>query len=260
MFLKGNQASIVGILIVLVLVAEASVPASAITSTSSALTMSVSQADISASDVGGRLKGGTVNLTTPNLQPGTIRFAVIGDYGSAGQPELDVANLVKSWNPEFIITTGDNNYPSGASQTIDTNIGQYYHEFISPYIGSYGSGAMTNRFFPSLGNHDWVTTNAQPYLNYFTLPGNERYYDIIRGPVHLFALDSDSHEPNGNSSSSIQAQWLQGRLAASTSAWNLVYMHHPPYSSGSDHGSTPVMQWPYQQWGASVVLAGHDHT
>src|ERR1041385_3886659 len=105
----------------------------------------------------------------------SIRFAVIGDYGFAGQPELDVSNLVKSWNPDFVITTGDNNYENGAASTIDQNIGQYYHEFISPYTGAYGSGDTVNRFFPSLGNHDWVTTGATPYLNYFTLPGNERY-------------------------------------------------------------------------------------
>ena len=28
-------------------------------------------------------------------------FAVIGDYGSDDTHELDVANLVKSWNPDF---------------------------------------------------------------------------------------------------------------------------------------------------------------
>jgi hypothetical protein len=102
--------------------------------------------------------------------PRSIRFAVIGDYGDAGQPEIDVANRVKSWNPDFIITTGDNNYPDGAANTIDANIGQYYREFISPYTGSYGAGAPTNRFFPLPGNHDWNTPDLQPYLDYFTLP------------------------------------------------------------------------------------------
>ena len=94
----------------------------------------------------------------------SIRFAVIGDYGYAGTNEHDVANLVASWNPEFVITTGDNNYESGASTTIDANIGQYYHSFISPYTGSYGSGDTVNRFFPCLGNHDWVASGATPYL------------------------------------------------------------------------------------------------
>jgi len=35
----------------------------------------------------------------------SVRFAVIGDYGLAGKEAADVANLVKSWNPDFIITT-----------------------------------------------------------------------------------------------------------------------------------------------------------
>ena len=48
-------------------------------------------------------------------------------------------------------------------------------------------------------------------------------------------------------------------LAASTAPWKIVYMHHPPYSS-SQHGSTPGMQWPFENWGASLVLTGHDHT
>ena len=34
---------------------------------------------------------------------------------------------------------------------------------------------------------------------------------------------------------------------------------NPPHSSGP-HGSTKDLQWPYAAWGATVVLAGHDHT
>lgn len=190
---------------------------------------------------------------------GTIRFAVIGDYGGGGQPEADVAALVHSWNPDFIITVGDNNYPSGAASTIDPNIGQFYHDFIYPYTGNYGGGATENKFFPSLGNHDWLASNAQPYLNYFTLPNNERYYDFERGPVHFFAIDSDSQEPAGITAASPQALWLRDALAAAATPWKLVYFHHAPYSSGA-HGSTLALQWPFADWGASAVLAGHDHT
>ncbi len=190
----------------------------------------------------------------------SVRFAVIGDYGIAGQPEADVAALVQSWNPEIVITTGDNNYPNGEASTIDANIGQYYHQFIHPYTGTYGQGADTNRFFPSLGNHDWVAPGAGPYHDYFTLPGNERYYDFTWGPVHFFAIDSDPSEPDGISSTSVQGLWLRDALAASTSRWKIVYMHHTPYSSSTTHGSTEVMQWPYREWGATAVLAGHDHT
>jgi hypothetical protein len=183
---------------------------------------------------------------------------VIGDYGRAGPNERDVAALVKGWNPDAVITTGDNNYPRGASDTIDANIGQYYHDFIGAYAGGYGCGCTENRFFPSLGNHDLYTERGTAYLAYFTLPGNERYYDVVLGGVHLFALDSDPSEPHGVTRDGVQAAWLQAGLAASTSAWKIVYMHHPPYSSGP-HQSSTEMRWPFKEWGAHLVLAGHDH-
>jgi hypothetical protein len=194
------------------------------------------------------------------IQEEPIRFAVIGDYGKTSVNEADVAEMVLGWKPDFIITTGDNNYNHGEASTIDDNIGQYYHSYIFPYMGDYGEGAEINRFFPSLGNHDWEAEGAQPYLDYFTLPGNERYYDFVEGPVHLFAIDADYNEPDGIDSTSEQAEWLRDELAESTSAWQIAYMHMPPYSSSSVHGSTPIMQWPYQEWGIDAVLSGHDHT
>ena len=77
--------------------------------------------------------------------------------------------------------------------------------------------------------------------------------------MHFFAIDSDGNEPDGVTIDSVQAAWLRDGLASSTSQWNIVYMHHPPYSSG-EHGSSDELQWPYQEWGATVVLAGHDHS
>lgn len=210
-----------------------------------------------------RLPQHTANLpnnTNPIDCAGDVHFAVIGDYGEAGQAEADVAALIHSWQVDFILTLGDNNYNNGTASTIDANIGQYYHAYIAPYQDSYGPGAGENRFFPALGNHDWNTGSIQPYLDYFTLPGNERYYTVIQGPVQIFVLDSDPHEPDGRSATSIQAQWLQNELAASTATWKLVTMHHPPYSSSTVHGSDETMQWPFMGWGATAVLAGHDHT
>jgi len=188
------------------------------------------------------------------------RFAIIGDYGWAGAPERDVADLVKSSNPDFIITTGDNNYDNGGASSIDANIGQYYHDYIFPYNGIFGAGATSNKFFPSLGNHDWGSLGATPYLNYFALPGNERYYDFVKGPIHFFAIDSDSGEPDGITSTSRQALWLKDKLANSASRLQIVYFHHSPYSSATTHGSTPALQWPFKDWGADLVLSGHDHT
>jgi hypothetical protein len=190
----------------------------------------------------------------------TVRFAAIGDYGSGSQNEADVASLLDSWNVEFVITAGDNRY---GNTTFDQVVGQFYCDFLKDAgSGSYCAGgtSTTNAFFPSLGNHDYNDGGGvNEYLSYFSLPGNERYYDFVWGPVHFFAINSDSHEPDGTSSSSIQARWLQNQLAASTTPWQIVYFHHAAYSSGK-HGSTAYMQWPFAAWGADAVITGHDHT
>lgn len=201
----------------------------------------------------------------------SVHFAVIGDFGERGKAEEAVATLVAQWDPEFIITLGDNNYPDGESSTMDRNVGELYHDYIYPYLGPFATptpdatpGPAENRFWPILGNHDWHALSVNngvvtgPYFDYFTLPGNERYYDLVKGPVHFFMLDSDSHEPDGIKQTSIQANWLQQQLSASTAPWKLVLSHYAPYSS-STHGSTLNLQWPYKEWGADIVIAGHDH-
>ncbi len=55
-----------------------------------------------------------------------MNFAVIGDFGAAGPDEARVADLIRARDPDFIITTGDNNYPDGAAETIDANIGRVF--------------------------------------------------------------------------------------------------------------------------------------
>ena len=201
-----------------------------------------------------------------------VRFAVIGDYGSGDAKEGEMASLVKSWKPDFITTVGDNNYPKGEASTIDRNIGQFYHEFIFPYKGTYGAGAASNRFWPIYGHRDWdndgvdkaTPLSGKPYHDYFTLPGNGRYYDFVEGPIHFFMLSTDRYrEPDGTSSTSIQAKWLQSRLAASTARWKLVYAHHAPHTSAvsvAGIGGSTWMRWPYAAWGATAVLAGYYHS
>jgi tartrate-resistant acid phosphatase type 5 len=208
----------------------------------------------------------------------SVSFAVIGDYGSdaqgLGADERSVANMVKSWNPDFIITLGDNNYPKGSSNTMTQNISKYYCDYIyNPgAVPQPCSGRATtqkrNLFFPTLGNHDWCAKHAKPYTEYFTqLPGNRRYYDFVIGPVHFFALDSqskeactcrnpDCSEPDGADEDSEQAQWLKNKLKESKSAWKIVYFHHAPYTCKK---ASKWMRWPFQTWGANAVLSGHKH-
>ncbi|MGZ3426146.1 MAG: metallophosphoesterase family protein [Polyangia bacterium] len=215
-------------------------------------------------DVGPPGGDGSAAVFDLSVPPGTkllARFAVIGDFGVDNADERSVVKLVKSWMPDYIVTVGDNNYPSGEAATIDLNIGQYFSEYIGGYTGKYGTGSPVNRFWPCLGNHDWYSaTGAQPYLDYFpSLPGNRRYYDVAVGSVHFFVVDSDPHEPDGIDAASVQADWLRAALAASHECFNIVTFHHPAYSSGDPVYTEQRMRWPFAAWGADAVLTGHQH-
>jgi predicted phosphodiesterase len=191
-------------------------------------------------------------IPTRNLFAYDTRFAGIGDFGRDTAYSQGTAKIVNSWAPNYIVTAGDNDYTG----SLDDNVGQFYHQYIGDYQGKYGAGANVNRFFPALGNHDW--DHSSRYLDFFTLPGNERYYDFVEGKIHFFVLDSDPHEPDGTSADSVQGQWLQSTMSQSTSLYNVVIFHHAPYSSGK-HANVGYMRWPFKDWGADVVISGHDH-
>ncbi|OFX60708.1 MAG: hypothetical protein A2046_10290 [Bacteroidetes bacterium GWA2_30_7] len=184
------------------------------------------------------------------------KFAFIGDQRGATTATQQVSALIDSWNPELIVTSGDNfDLTQG---TVDEQVGMFFHNYIYPYIGNFGDGDTVNRFFPTLGNHDLIGNGLDEYLSYFTLPGNERYYDFVNGNVHFYLINSNPNEIDGTDLQSIQAQWLQNNLLVATEQWKIICFHHSPYSS-SIHGNNSWMDWPFQEWGATAVFAGHDH-
>lgn len=207
------------------------------------------------------------------FEPVARTYAVLSDYGTANANEQSVEDLINTWDPapDFIVTNGDNYARTDVTNKYDTSVGKYYCRFLAgvtpgPNCPASQQSQSGNKFFPTLGNHDYSdggTTSNLPttYTNYFSLPGNERYYDFVRGPVHFFVVNSNNgtgQEPDGTTASSTQGTWLQTRLAASTSRWNIVHLHHSPYSSGP-HASNSWMQWPFAAWGADAVISGHDH-
>lgn len=222
------------------------------------------------------------------------RFAVIGDFGTNNKcntNELAVANLVNSWDPAFVITTGDNIYfgVNNNSQnscthehvnTFDSSITKYYGKF-------YSRNSLLNRFFPSIGDHDIageIDTDPRQgfylanYKEFFALPGNERYYTFQKGNVRFICLNSDFGgkstwtgggvypdttvwEPDGIDSNSVQAQWCKSILDTSTARWNVVYLHKPIYYSFIREymDRYEKVRWPFKSWGADIVLSGDLH-
>ncbi|MDX1747316.1 MAG: PKD domain-containing protein, partial [Halobacteriales archaeon] len=145
------------------------------------LRLTASDGELSSSDIV------LLSAVDPNTEPPPrIKAAAFGDYGVGCCAEADVANMVETLSPDVVITTGDNRYIND----IDYAVGQFYSGYIGNYQGSYGSGSAINRFFPSVGNHDYSEVGGiDVHLDYFSLPGgaiettatsgHERYYDFV---------------------------------------------------------------------------------
>lgn len=157
------------------------------------------------------------------------------------------ANLLDSI-PGTVFTTGDNVYPDG---TID--------QFVNCYEPTWGR--FKDRTYPSVGNHEYHTPDAAGYFEYFGSAAGEPgkgYYSYELSTWHIIVLNSNIPVEAG----SPQEQWLRADLDAHPTACTLAYWHHPRFSSGTVHGSSPAMQPLWQalyDFGADVVLAGHEH-
>lgn len=201
--------------------------------------------------------------------PGQIQFAVIGDWGdNCCRPSCAnfVAEMIQGWSErwplDFIMTTGDNFYPDGGQAALAASMPMY------DWIGPQPVAGDTPRFFPTLGNHDlYDGCCGNAYQTYFQAlgagspTGTPRYYkySLPGGLIDLYSLNADASEPDGNTEDSIQAMWLKEELAKPGGAqWKIVFFHEPPFTTHSS-GASPNMDWPFAQWGATVVLTGHVH-
>lgn len=127
-------------------------------------------------------------------------------------------------------------------------------------------GRFKDRTYPAPGNHDYDDPQASGYHTYFGDRVGEpgaAYYDVELGDWHVISLDSNCAEHDGCEEGSEQERWLRSRLRQSSASCRLAFMHHPPFSSDSAHGSHPVLR-PllrvlYEE-GVDVLLAGHAHS
>jgi hypothetical protein len=179
-------------------------------------------------------------------EPGSWNFVAIGDYG-AGTRQLQrvVANIAGA-RPEFVVTTGDNVYPTG--RWID------YRNNWEPYVGPL---ARSVPFMPALGNHDMYRDDLRPYFGHFPHLQGQAYYTFTQDNAQFFALDSDQELREG----SAQHRWLEQSLATSKQPWKVVYLHYPMFGSSTDSYKeiSEAVQPLLERHGVQVVVAGHEH-
>lgn len=159
----------------------------------------------------------------------------------------DTAALVKSLNPDAVLTAGDNQYPAGAL----ANFQQGYDK---------SWGAFKDITYPVPGNHDYGTAAAAGYFDYFGSRAGETgkgYYTYKIGDWRIIALNSEIDI----SAKSDQLFWLGQVLQTYKSPCTLAYWHKPRFSSGwhaSDPAYDAVWRMLYAN-GVDIVVNGHSH-
>jgi ELWxxDGT repeat protein len=154
-------------------------------------------------------------------------------------------------------------------------VGHNYSEYIT-------NVQETNRFYPTIGNHDSEDYGSlDEYRGFFPLEiyndeepegissggtyQDEDVYSFVAGneqtKVEFFMMDW--HVYADNLWWSNQKDWIEDELTGSVTDWQVVVGHVAPYSSvapvTNGHGGVTELQWPFQAWGADAVFSGHNH-
>lgn len=241
----------------------------------------------------------TVCVTPPVAAAEPTVFAAFGDYGGGFEGAGRVAAMIDTWNVDFIITTGDNNYGSVDVGSPD------WERVIGTHYGEYMLGRTDNRyplqrspvqrFFPSVGNHDTDSGFVQGgspepddgipppagtggpagekpgYIDYFhTDPGlpNGRLPAGVHNATHSYydfqrgpvhLFAVDADRAQADVASGIAQKEWLERGLANSTAPWKFVYFHHSSYSSGPHGPHALMQWPFEDWGADAVLTGHDH-
>lgn len=183
----------------------------------------------------------------PGRKPG-LRFAVIGDFGTGGRDQYAVAEQMCRWREEqpfnLVVTTGDNIYPDG-------NPEDFEEKFFDPMSCLLDNGV---RFRLSLGNHDVITDDGRPELEEPAFGMPARNYVFRRGGIRFVIANSND----------FRMAWLERALQPGEGdRWTIAVFHHPVFSAGARHGSTPglaeKLHGLFADAGVDLVLTGHDH-
>lgn len=186
-----------------------------------------------------------VKVSLP-MKDGSVRFAVIGDTGTGTEQQQQLADVMlgyqKAFPFEFVLMMGDNMYGGEKPEDFRVKFENVYKALLDKQV----------KFYATLGNHD---ESNQRFYELFNMKGEE-YYRFAKGNVAFYSLNSNYMDKR-------QVKWLENELAKDTSTWKIVFMHHPPYSSGGKHGSSTgvreVVEPLFQKYGVNAVFAGHEH-
>lgn len=114
----------------------------------------------------------------------------------------------------------------------------------------------TRSFYSAQGNNE---RNSSVYFDNFVFPGNEHWYSVNAGNLHMVILDNYA---SSTAVGSEQYNWLQADLQSSDSQSRItgVIFHYPIYGAGGDtKGMIPTVVSLFRNFGVDFVISGHEH-
>jgi acid phosphatase type 7 len=186
---------------------------------------------------------------SPDAPPVLVGAGDIADCTNLAGAEATAKLLDQT--PGTVFAAGDLAYPDGTQEN-----------FVC-YDKTWGRAKARTR--PAPGNHEFHSSGATYYFNYFgPAAGDSKdgYYSYELGGWHIIVLNSECKQIGGCEAGSREEKWLRADLAAHPAACTLAYWHKPLFSSGSAHGNDLDMKAFWQALydaHADVVINGHDH-
>jgi hypothetical protein len=153
--------------------------------------------------------------------------------------------------PGTVMAVGDLAYPDGSKENFEC------------YDRTWGK--VRSRTRPAPGNHEFHSSAATPYFDYFgDAAGDPKtgYYSYDLGAWHIIVLNSECPDIGGCEAGSPQEKWLRADLSAHPTGCKLAYFHKPLFSSGGTHGDNLLFVdfWrDLYEARADVIVNGHDH-
>jgi len=191
---------------------------------------------------------------------GTPVLIGAGDLGSCGsnpsasrtEKTAKLLDAELGANPgAFVYTSGDNDPGSGTLP-----------EFLACWDKTWGR--HNARAHPAVGNHEYYTTGAAGYWQYFSRRANppvfvgdsgKYYYSYDLGTWHVIVLNDNISTSTG----SPQEKWLEADLAAHPARCTLAIWHRPKYYQGGARTGYSSIWTPLYNAGVELVLNGHVH-
>jgi calcineurin-like phosphoesterase family protein len=254
---------------------------------------------VGAAAIAGRADAGDAAVVAPAKAPavpvtgragchgaGDVCFIAIGDQGTGldkKQPGLTppenqyrVGAAMTEWQKrnttQFVIGLGDNFYvcpvsPLPACGLTDVRKAENIRSrFEDPYRG------MPQKFYMSVGNHDYLGTTPDPILAYaktstkWHMPAT--CYTFRQGDAEFFVIDTELILKNFGMLSPLYftgtrpLRWLEHVLSKSKARWKIVYGHHPPFSNGNHADNQEMIDKVLPllvKYRVDAYIAGHEH-